>query len=256
MLNMNNVVPPLPSSLHITIPRLFRLEFSIQCFISPVKPAAPPQESVASFSQGAFPNNEMLLGVRHAKPKQQEKPFSMWAWWIVKPHAGMQSWLWRGGRRGWVETAEGLPRALRSSSNFSLLFIFQVPAKLDMSAEAECEGCRRNLFHALTSPSRFFLSSLSLFDSFSPSSSSLPMCSCLLCSGLSLSFTLSHPSVSLGLLLLIYSHRRSHTHTAPPSWSVSHWAGFSLVFSSFIATVFHGSQRRSLPLKSFVPLLQ
>lgn len=35
----------------------------------------------------------------------------------------------------------GLPRALRSSSKFSLLFIFQVPAKLGISAGADSKGC-------------------------------------------------------------------------------------------------------------------
>lgn len=75
----------------------------------------------------------------------------------------------RRERRGRKETGEGLPRALRSSSKFSLLFIFQVPAKLGMSAEAESKGCRKNLFHALMPLSVLF--PLSLFDSFSPSSS-------------------------------------------------------------------------------------
>lgn len=48
-----------------------------------------------------------------------------------QPHAGIRCEKLRGRKR------EGLPRALRSSSKFSLLFIFQVPAKLGMSAEAE-----------------------------------------------------------------------------------------------------------------------
>lgn len=55
-----------------------------------------------------------------------------------QPHAGICREKSRGRKRG------GLPRALRSSSKFSLLFIFQVPAKFGMSAEAE----RRELLKA------------------------------------------------------------------------------------------------------------
>lgn len=113
----------------------------------------------------------MLLEVRHAVLKEQEKPFSIWTWWIVNPMQWCSAGYGGERERERKETGEGLPRALRSSSKFSLLFIFQVPAKLGMSAEAECEGCRKNLFHAVMPLSLSFLFPLSLFDSFSPSSS-------------------------------------------------------------------------------------
>lgn len=147
----------------------------------------------------------MLSEVRNAIPKEQEKPFPIWAWWIVSLAQGCGSGC--GGDRG--RDREGLPRALRSSSKFSLFFIFQVPAKLGMSAEAEaeCEGSRKNLFHALMISPRSLLSPLSLFDSFSPSFS-FAVLPCPLLWAQPPAHT-----VNTQLFLFLYSHRQTLTHT-------------------------------------------
>lgn len=116
----------------------------------------------------------------------------------------------RERREGRKETGEGLPRALRRSSKFSLLFIFQVPAKLGMSAEAECKGLPKEPVPRSDASLSSSLC-LSLTLSYPPPPS---LCSCLLCSGLSL--TLLHPSVSLGffyiyIYLFIYFLLFAHT---------------------------------------------
>lgn len=72
----------------------------------------------------------MLLEVWHTILKEQESLF-LYDMMDGQPHAGICCEKSRGRRE------KRLPRALRSSSKFSLLFIFQVPAKLGMSAEAE-----------------------------------------------------------------------------------------------------------------------
>ena len=166
--------PPPSSSLHATIPRLFRLEFSIQRFISPVKPRDFPPAASPIGSLPSFPR-ELLWTIRccwkSGMPlsKGTRKAFFYMDMMDSQPHAGMKRCMPMEGRREERRgrRREGLPRALRRSSKFSLFFIFQVPAKLGMSAEAECKRSRReNLFHALMP---LFLSFLS--DSFSPSSS-------------------------------------------------------------------------------------
>lgn len=136
------------------------------------------------------------------------------------------------------EEREGLPRALRSSSKFSLLFIFQVPAKLAMSAECEFDGCRKNLFHAL----------------MSRCSLSHPPLSLCLCSGLSLSFTQLHPTVSFMYSFFFPSSQTdAHTPSVTFFFCVSQCAATNLVSSSFIAAVINRRQRRSLPPESSVP---
>lgn len=83
------------------------------------------------------------------------KYFFKCTWWIkLTQGCTVQTIEKRKGetKRGMREktSRRGLPRALRSSSKFSLLFIFQVPAKLGISAGADSKAVpTKNLLHAL-----------------------------------------------------------------------------------------------------------
>lgn len=219
---------------HVTIQRLFRVEFSIHCFLSPLKPRVFP--AAASLRSLPPVPRELLRTIWCCRksgmpfPKNKKSPFPIWAWWIVSLAQRCGS----GCGGDWGKDREGLPRALRSSSKFSLFFIFQVPAKLGMSAEAEWEGSRKNLFHAL------MISPLSLFDSFSPSSFAALPCPLLWAQ------PPAH-TVNTQLFLFLYSHTHTHTHSCRffhPCVSVCWMLD---VFSSFLATVFNERQCRSLP---------
>lgn len=231
---------------HVTIQRLFRVEFSIHCFLSPLKPRVFP--AAASLRSLPPVPRELLWTIWCCRksgmpfPKNKKSPFPIWAWWIVSLAQRCGS----GCGGDWGKDREGLPRALRSSSKFSLFFIFQVPAKLGMSAEAEWEGSRKNLFHAL------MISPLSLFDSFSPSSFAALPCPLLWAQ------PPAH-TVNTQLFLFLYSHRQTlthihiHTHSCRffhPCVSVCWMLD---VFSSFLATVFNERQCRSLPPSTHRP---
>lgn len=186
---------------HVTIQRLFRVEFSIHCFLSPLKPRVFP--AAASLRSLPPVPRELLRTIWCCRksgmpfPKNKKSPFPIWAWWIVSLAQRCGS----GCGGDWGKDREGLPRALRSSSKFSLFFIFQVPAKLGMSAEAEWEGSRKNLFHALM---------ISLCLSLTLSHPPLSLRSRVLCSGLSLPLTLLTPNC---FCFFIHTDRRSLTHT-------------------------------------------
>lgn len=231
---------------HVTIQRLFRVEFSIHCFLSPLKPRVFP--AAASLRSLPPVPRELLRTIWCCRksgmpfPKNKKSSFPIWAWWIVSLAQRCGS----GCGGDWGKDREGLPRALRSSSKFSLFFIFQVPAKLGMSAEAEWEGSRKNLFHAL------MISPLSLFDSFSPSSFAALPCPLLWAQ------PPAH-TVNTQLFLFLYSHRQTLTHTHIHTHSCRFFhpcvsvCWMLDVFSSFLATVFNERQCRSLPPSTHRP---
>lgn len=158
-----------------------------------------------------------------------------------EPHAGMCE----GG-------GEGLPRALRSSSKFSLLFIFQVPAKLGMSAEAESKKLLKEPVPRCDAwrPLSLLPGSLSLSRSLTPSSFSpcAPVSSALH----SHCYTQVFFWASFLFFSLFVSFLPFFSHSC--LLCVPQRAGSNLVLSSFIAAVLNGSQRRSLPLWKRCPI--
>lgn len=146
-----------------------------------------------------------------------------------QPHAGICREKLRGRKQ------EGLPRALRSSSKFSLLFIFQVPAKLGMSAEAECRELLKEPVprwcDAFLCPLWLFLTLL-LF----PCAPVPPL----------LTLTLKMQVCFWASFKCMFLLTRSHLH------SVSLCTGSRLVF---IAPVLNGRRRAPTPPKNAALLL-
>lgn len=156
------------------------------------------------------------------------------------------------GQEGGKGTGGGLPKALRSSSKFSLLFIFQVPAKLGMSAEAECEGLQKEPVPRSDAAPLFLFSSLTLSHPPPPSS---PRAAVSSAQG-SASRSRRYTQVFLWIFPFSFFLKIFFSLHTLLLRSVSQCAGRNLVFSSFIAAVLNGSKRRSLPPESSVPLIQ
>lgn len=147
---MNNVLPPSP---HITIPRLFRQEFIIQCFISPV--SSPLHQ--ASFPM-SFCQQYHAVGSPTYHSQRTRKPFSVWAWWIINRTQGFAVRNRAGGRE---RAYPGLWEVHQNSHCSSSSRCQQSWACL---LRLSAESCWRSLFHTDV----MLLSVLS--DSFSPSS--------------------------------------------------------------------------------------